>query len=115
MLFSMILIVLNDHSMKKIILYLSAALFIAACTKAVAPTASKPDFTEADAQRASTMWPNTTVEDLKQGKALYEANCGSCHGLKKPSSEPESEWRHIVPPMARKAKIDADTEFKILR
>jgi mono/diheme cytochrome c family protein len=101
--------------MKKYLIYLSAALFIAACTKAVAPTATQPDFTEADVQRASTMWPNTTAEDLKQGKALYEANCGSCHGLKKPSSEPESEWRHIVPPMAKKAKIDADTEFKILR
>lgn len=94
---------------------LSLTLFVLACTKAATTTSSAAAITEADAQRASAKWPNTTVAELTEGKALYEQHCGNCHALKDPKSESEEEWYHEVPPMAKKAKIDAATEQKILK
>jgi cytochrome c5 len=96
--------------MKRTIIFISTLLFIAACSKqaVVAPS-------QADADRASAKFPGITLAEINEGKSLYEANCGKCHGLKKPASRNEEKWRQIVPRMAKKAKIDAETEAKILK
>lgn len=57
---------------------------------------------------------------MNAGKAAFEANCGKCHGLKKPSSRNEEQWRQVVPRMAKKVnksevKIDEATQEKIIR
>src|SRR5215217_7926085 len=93
--------------MKKLSIIL-ALVFLAACTKLLSPT-------QGDADRAATKFPGTTLADLNQGKTLYEQNCGKCHGLKKPTSESEEGWRKIMPPMAKKAKINAQQEEMILK
>ncbi len=48
------------------------------------------------------------------GKALYEANCTKCHALKDPKAFSEEKLRKMVPIMAAKAKIDAETQSQIL-
>lgn len=58
--------------------------------------------TQADADRGAAKFPGYTLAELNEGKALYESNCGTCHALKKPSSESEAEWRRIVPIMVGK-------------
>ena len=93
--------------MKKLSVIALIAVF-AACTKLIAPT-------QPDADRAAQKFPGTTLADLQQGKLLYEQNCGKCHGLKKPASRSEEAWRKVMPPMARKAKIDAQKEEMILK
>jgi cytochrome c5 len=77
--------------------------------------------TQADVDRVQTKFPGYTLDELNQGKQLFEANCNLCHKLKKPASEPESEWREIVPRMVKKVNnkeghhIDEAGQEKILR
>jgi len=68
-----------------------------------------------DADRANTTFPGASLASLNEGKMHYEQNCNKCHGLKKPASRTEAEWREIVPRMAKKAKVDANTENLILQ
>lgn len=64
----------------------------------------------------------TTVEptekalstDAQKGQALYNENCGKCHKLPLISSHSEEKWHKIVPPMAKKAKLDATQESLIM-
>lgn len=76
---------------------------------------------QADVDRVQTKFPGYTLDQLQEGKKIFEANCALCHRLKKPTSEPEEEWKKIVPRMVKKANgkngnaIDASGEEKILR
>jgi mono/diheme cytochrome c family protein len=74
--------------------------------------ASKLLFTpsQSDVDRVATKYPGYTLAELNQGKSIYEQNCGSCHGLKSPSSETEAEWNHIVPEMTGKTNKKAGKE-----
>ena len=76
-----------------------------------------PTPTEADVNHANTKFPESgiTLAQLQQGKAIYEGNCGKCHKLFQPKNESEAEWRKVVPPMARKAKLDAESEKLVLQ
>lgn len=64
----------------------------------------------------------TTVEpaekslsaDAQKGQALYNENCGKCHKLPLISSHSEEKWQKIVPPMAKKAKLDATQESLVM-
>ena len=94
--------------MKKI-LYLYAIVLFSACSVTLLAPA------QADADRGADKFPGLTLADLQQGKALYEANCGKCHGLKKPESRDEAGWREIMPPMAKKAKINDQEQQLILQ
>ena len=87
------------------------ALFLAACGTAL--KLALP--TEADATRAATKFPGTTLSDLSNGKLAYEGNCAKCHNLKDPARYSEEKWRKVNPRMAKKAGIDAATEVLILK
>lgn len=97
--------------MKRTLVFISLA-FVVACTSHKALTQSP---SQSDVDYAAQKWPGTTLADLNQGKTLYEQNCGKCHGLKSPTSRDEQGWNQIVPPMARKAKVDNNTETLILK
>ena len=90
---------------------LCAVLFLAACSAAI--KLSAPSQTDAD--RASKTFPGLTLADLNSGKTAYEENCAKCHRLKNPVNFSEEKWRKVLPPMAKKAKIDAKTEDLILK
>ena len=72
-------------------------LVLAACStvKLVQPTQS-------DVDRGVQKYSNLTLADLNQGKAMYERECGLCHGLKNPASRNEAQWKKIVPKMVVK-------------
>lgn len=89
--------------MKKIIIGFSILLFCA-CSAKVAM------LSQADADRGKIKFPAVTLTSLNEGKAHYEQYCGTCHALKKPTSEPESEWRKVVPVMAQKTNKKAGSE-----
>ncbi|MEY4572427.1 MAG: hypothetical protein RLZ10_1666 [Bacteroidota bacterium] len=46
---------------------------------------------------------------------LYTNNCGSCHNLQPREKYTTSQWKKIVPPMAKKAKLSVDEEEQILQ
>jgi len=102
--------------MKNYFLILSA-LFLVSCgsTQLLAPAAS-------DVARGAGKYPDLTLNQLNEGKLNYEKQCVSCHGLKKPASRTEEQWKSIVPRMAAKAQkkagkevIDQATQQSILR
>ncbi len=80
----------------------------------------KAEIGTADAERGAAKFPGYTVADMMEGKKLYEANCGTCHSLKKPTAESEATWRAMVPPMVKKVNqnskvLDAHAEELILK
>lgn len=82
-----------------------AFLILLACS------GSKPIITsQADADRGAEKYPGYTLEDLNKGKSLYESNCGTCHGLKKPSSRNEKKWKKVLNQMVPKANKRAGKE-----
>lgn len=59
--------------------------------------------TQIDADRMQQTFPGYSLKELNNGKSLYEQNCNTCHGLKKPSARSKTEWEEIVPRMVIKA------------
>ncbi len=94
--------------MKKIIFTGVTGLLLVACkpTTVEAVKEDKKEVTE-----AAVEFPNATVAE---GSTLYVENCGSCHKLKPVKNYTTERWAKIVPPMAKKAKIDSEKEAKIL-
>jgi cytochrome c5 len=80
---------------KSIFLFFAIAFFAACSTQLL-------NLTQADADRGAVKFEGTTLESLNQGKAIFEANCNRCHGLKNPSSKNEEQWNTIVPQMVKK-------------
>ncbi|MFH1121605.1 MAG: c-type cytochrome [Bacteroidota bacterium] len=83
--------------MKKAYQIILGTIMLVACgtTKLIQPT-------QADAERGGQKFSNLSLDQLVQGKALYEQNCALCHGLKKPGSRNEAQWNKIVPAMSAK-------------
>lgn len=91
-------------------LFVFFILFISACTatKLITPT-------QTDADRGSQKFQGYTMNDLAQGKAIYESHCNKCHRYKVPESRNETKWDKIIPVMAKKAKLDSMQEDLVLK
>ena len=87
--------------MKKLT-FITSLLLLASCSQKTIEPVTKTDLKPA------------TSEDIARGKSLYAEHCIECHKSFNPSDFSEKQWRHEVPPMAKKAKIDATTESLIL-
>jgi len=48
----------------------------------------------------------TVVLNSRYGKETYEAKCGNCHDLNKPSNYTFKQWNPIIDRMAKKANLD---------
>jgi cytochrome c5 len=91
------------------------AAVLAACSskKTTTTSTNETNETNGDAlfmQAAAAKFPGYTKEEFSKGKTMYEANCGMCHGLKKPTSQNEDGWRHWVPDMAKKVNKKSGSE-----
>jgi hypothetical protein len=71
--------------------------------------------TMADAARAGTRWPGTTVADLQQGQRKYGDRCSSCHALYSPEAYPAHKWQGFVEEMIDRAKLAPDDVRDIVR
>lgn len=108
--------------MKKQLLIAACTAILVACGTAKSGSAKVESMpSQADVDRVQAKFPGYTLNDLHEGKKLFEANCALCHGLKKPDSRTEEQWKTIVPRMVKKANgkngnaLDASGEEKILR
>ena len=101
--------------MKKTIIFIFIVTVLAACSAKITM------MSESDASRAAKKFSGTTLANLNEGKTNYEANCGLCHGLKKPDARTEEQWKSIVPRLVNqvnkkmgKEEIDAQEQQNIL-
>lgn len=109
--------------MKKQVVSIVLVSLLVACGTAKKSTEVKVEsgLTEADVARVQSKFPGYTLNDLTEGKKLFDANCALCHDLPKPTSMSEDGWRKIVPPMVSKAnhkngnKLDKAAEERILK
>jgi len=95
-------------------------LFLAACTSkkgAVASTnpTTSTEPTEKQLQVLQAKYPMATMEELKQGHALYYGTCTGCHGAKNTSSFSENDWPGILENMATKAKVTSTEKDAIFK
>jgi hypothetical protein len=92
--------------MKKGLLFGGLIALVVACqpktAEAVKPTETKTE--------VAVAFPSPVIEE---GSKLYLAHCGSCHRHKVVENFTVEEWKKVMPPMAKKAKIDATQEDKI--
>lgn len=56
---------------------------------------------------------NANIDELVKGRALYVANCSSCHALYLPEKFTKAEWIKSIDQMAPKAKI-TDQEKQLI-
>lgn len=105
----------------KTILLLSSIAIFAVCCKSthtvtsVATTTTTSNSStadplapvEADLAIAKAHWPATTLDNLKQGYAIYDDKCTDCHDTKRPQDFTVDEWYSIMPKMGRKAHLDS--------
>ena len=109
---------------KYIISAVSISILIAcSTTKPKVQTQNAPaGISQTDVDRGALVFADLNIQQLNEGKVIYEQYCGSCHSLKRPASESERGWRHHVPEMvqltnekAGKEEIDAAKQELILR
>ncbi len=82
--------------MKKYFVVITLIIFVWGCSHKTVP---------AKTETSSVTITGNAIE----GKAIYTAKCGRCHGLKNPANYTSSQWVPILSSMAIKAKLD-DTE-----
>ena len=87
--------------MKKLT-FITSLLLLASCSQKTIEPVTKTEIKPA------------ISEDIARGKSLYTEHCIECHKSFNPSDFTEKQWRHEVPPMAKKAKIDSEKENLIL-
>ncbi len=93
--------------MKKIIASASIISLLSCGGTKLMPVANE------QAREAAIHYPGVTASSLQRGRTLFINHCQKCHSLKAPDSRTEKEWSTVIPRMAKKAKIDADTERAI--
>ncbi|XZF15241.1 c-type cytochrome [Chitinophagaceae bacterium MMS25-I14] len=96
--------------MKKIIrlsVIAAASVLLAQCAPKTAKTVSASGSKKVEAA-------TYTDDQVAQGKTIYNNNCGKCHGLKNVGDFDKTAWEHILPSMAKKARID-DQQTALVR
>jgi len=88
--------------MRKLSFLVASIIILGACT---------PKTTEVVVKEEKSEFPST---EIAEGSSLYTDHCGKCHKLKTVTDFTQEEWKKIVPDMAKKAKLDATQENKIL-
>ena len=70
--------------------------------------AALPRPSSATLARAQGRWPDSTLEQLEHGRAVFTQRCAGCHALPLPDSRSEPEWKKVLDEMAADAKLTPD-------
>lgn len=62
-----------------------------------------------------TRWPNTAVEDVKQGQIIFTTKCTQCHANQVITDLSEKKWLHEIDDMSPKANLSADEKLKLTK
>jgi cytochrome c5 len=65
--------------------------------------------------RAQGRWPDSTLEQLEHGRAVFAQRCAGCHALPLPDSKSEAEWKKVLDEMGAEAKLTSDERTLVER
>jgi cytochrome c5 len=77
--------------------------------------AALPRPTATTVARAQGRWPDSTMEQLEHGRAVFAQHCSGCHALPLPDSHSEPEWKKVLDEMAAEAKLSPDERVLVER
>lgn len=85
----------------------SMLVILTACSHKSTPTAAATPAPAApkEAPAQFNMMTAAARPSVVEGEKVYNAKCGKCHDLKKPSEYNAKEWNSIMRSMAPKAKL----------
>jgi hypothetical protein len=105
--------------MKHALIIFAAILLVNCKTKKEAGTAGAESNkfipTEKELAVAQKTWPNTTLEELKEGNTIYRNDCSKCHKNFEVTKFSEKKWKHEIDHMAPKAKLTAEQKDKLTK
>ncbi len=105
---------MNFKKSLKVLVVISVLLSCSASKTVLLPVSQN------EVDLVKSKYPDYTLNNLQEGKTLYEQKCSTCHGLKKVTSHDEEQWNEIVPWMTKKAnkkkpQITTEQEDLILK
>ncbi|MBK7309610.1 MAG: cytochrome c [Sphingobacteriaceae bacterium] len=88
--------------MKHVLLFVSLIVLVQCkTTKSVVTT----EPSEKELTVAQKTWPSTTLDELKEGQAIYKNQCTECHKNFTITKFSEKKWKHEIDDMSPKAKL----------
>jgi len=102
--------------MKYTLILLSAVLLMNCKTKKEAGKEANTFMpTEKELTVAQKSWPNTTLEELKEGNTIYRNDCSTCHKNFEVTRFGEAKWKKMIDIMAPKAKLTTEQKEKLTK
>lgn len=91
-------------------LILLATVILVSCSKKISPAQQTAAAPATPVTAAATTIPATRSIDVvaDQGKVVYQAKCGKCHGLKNPGDYTVDQWDGILKKMAPNARLTTE-------
>lgn len=66
-----------------------------------------PQPTDVSLELARKRWPDVALSELRDGRQLFVARCGSCHTLPIPTDTSAEQWPEVMRQMAPLSKLTA--------
>lgn len=96
--------------MKHVLLFASLIVLVQ-CKTTKNVVATEP--TEKELAVALKTWPATTLDELKEGQAIYKNQCTECHKAFTITKFSEKKWKHEIDDMSPKAKLTETQKEKL--
>lgn len=80
-----------------------------------APVTSGKSAGELQMEIATTRWPGTVADELKQGQVIYTTKCNQCHAVFAIETFGEKKWLHEIDDMSPKAKLSPEEKLKLTK
>lgn len=87
------------------------SLLVVMASAACTPALLEP--TLEDATWAQTRWPDLTLEELHEGRALYVRKCSGCHLLRRPEKYTPAEWSEQIEKMMAEQDVELEPVERI--
>jgi cytochrome c5 len=87
----------------KYVFLLASLIVLIQCKSTKSVIATEP--TEKELAVAQKTWPSTTLDELKEGQAIYKNQCTECHKNFTITKFSEKKWKHEIDDMSPKAKL----------
>jgi cytochrome c5 len=95
---------------------LSALLFFTYC-KSTQPLAETKVAVVDEKQMAvvQVRWPNTTIDEVNQGRTIFTTKCNQCHANQVITDLSEKKWLHKIDDMSPKANLTSEEKLKLTK
>lgn len=88
-------------------------IVVAGCATSKKTTVTDPAL--ADFKYGQTKFEGYTRAMFDNGKTIVNKSCNGCHGFKDPKGLTEERINHVIPNMAKKAKITDEEKDLVLK